>query len=260
MPGRDSRLDSRLDSWLDSWGDADLASVWPSAAMTSGDARIGIARTRADLISVGRLRYERYVAREGKQYGCTDHVGKTFIEPLDRLSLNFFATVNGRVAGAVRLVRASDAPADRHLALLVEAARPADPATTVVNSRFAVRPEMAARALIVPMFQQVYRSGLLAGARQCLLATRTELIPLFGKFGFVPLGRTLNDPVAGHLEILALDAFDFAHLASVASPYLPIARSLLGRLVDAEDAAGRALGFAEAAAASDSLRPAVVAR
>ena len=199
---------------------------WPSG-IESQHPTVNIARKEADLNDIGRLRYELYIERDGKRYSSVEYAARQFLEPIDRVSLNFQARHMGRLLAAVRLVRAEDAILDPHLGLLVEAYRPCDIARTVVNSRLAVLPEHRARAVIIPMFQEVYRCGLLAGAKECLLGTRDELVSIFERFGFVRTETVVVDPVAKHMNVLCLQLDNVEYLTRINSPLAPIARFML---------------------------------
>lgn len=199
---------------------------WPADIKTQHPA-IDIARQEADLNDIGRLRYELYIERDGKRYASVERGARKFLEPIDRVSLNFHARHSGRLMSTVRLVRAEDAILDPHLGLLVEAYRPRDITRTVVNSRLAVLPEHRARALIIPLFKEVYRCGLLVGAKECLIGTRDELVPIFERFGFARTDTVVVDPVAKHMNVLCLQVDDIDHLTRINSPLLLVARSVL---------------------------------
>jgi hypothetical protein len=210
-------------SWLGRWPDAGLPPLHPAVSVASHDS---------DLLGIGRLRYELYIARDGKAYRNADHIELTFLEPIDVVSLNFQARVDDKLLAAVRLVRADDALLDPHLRLLVEAYQPECLESTVVCSRFAVRPEHRARALIKPLFIEVYRIGLLSGARHCILGTRDDLTAIFERFGFRRTDAELRDPVASHIHVLDLDLDDADHMRSVNSPLLPFAKTANNTVIE----------------------------
>jgi predicted GNAT family N-acyltransferase len=186
------------------WPRAD-SSLWPTDALISRDPRVTLLREGDDLSALGRLRYELYIERDLKQYKCADHRNRTLIEPIDALSLNFAASIDGELLAAVRLVRARHALLDPHLRLLVEARQPEDIDQTMVCSRLSVRSEYRARTLIKPMFREAYRIGLSVGARHFLLGTRASLIGVFQRFGFCPTGAMVSDTVANSIHVLDLN-------------------------------------------------------
>lgn len=181
---------------------------------------IGVADTDGELGAIGQLRFKLYVARDGKAYAHADWEQQQLIDPIDDCSLNFQAVAGGRLLAAVRLTMAEDARSDTQMALLVKASGIKRLANVAVCSRFVAEPSAAARKAIVPLFIEVYRAGLKAGARLSLLATRPRLDSVFAKFGYRYTGLSFEDPVAGNMHVLCLDAYDVEHLNDVRSPFL----------------------------------------
>ena len=206
---------------------AEWLGRWPPSAIHSEHDSISIARSERDLRDIGALRYELYVERDGKRYGGADHGARTFLEPIDAVSLNFQARIDGRLLAAVRGVRAEDAMHDPHLRLLLAEIHVDDIDTAVVCSRFAVRSEHRARAMIKPMFQHVYRAGILSGGRDCILGARADLVGIFERFGFRQTRAHVVDPIANDIKILTMDMHDLSHMRRVNSPLIEISEMLL---------------------------------
>lgn len=194
---------------------------------------MGVAQTEEDLAEIGRLRYELFIDRDGKRYAHANHETKTFLEPVDQLSLNFIARLQGRCAVAVRATWANDTIADPHLEQVVAQANLDAGALdrTIVNSRLAARPSMSARNLIPSLFQSMFKVALGADARFCIAATRPGLVSLFERFGFYPVDcrRPYFDEVAGWMSVLLLDLHDRSHLAKTSSPFLTVYDELISR-------------------------------
>lgn len=197
---------------------------WPAAATAPVSEHISIARSAPELDDIAQLRYALYIERDGKRYAAVDHAARKFIEPIDQVSLNFQARIDGRLLSSVRGTRAEDALHDEHLRLLLEEYPPGCIAGTVVCSRFATREEHRARSLIKPMFQAVFSAGLNAGARNCILGTRIELIGMFERFGFKRTNRYVRDPVASDIHVLHFDMRDIAYMRSIDSPLVEQAK------------------------------------
>ncbi|MGV7212206.1 N-acyl amino acid synthase FeeM domain-containing protein [Bradyrhizobium sp. UFLA05-112] len=204
----------------------ELARRWPKQALPRA-GQVSVAKSAAELEAIGRLRYDLYVERDQKAYAHADHVRRCLLEPVDDVSLNFQVKQDDRLLAAVRVTWAPDALLDLHLRPLVEGARIACLSTAVVNSRFVVRPELRARAVIVPLFCEVYRTGMLAGATCCVIGTRSDLVGIFERFGFRETGFHIRDPIAGRIHNLNLNPYDLAHLKKVASPLLTYAEKLV---------------------------------
>lgn len=200
---------------------------WPEGIIDAARyPEMEIARTGAELEEVGRLRYELFIKRDGKRYAHADHNNKVFLEPIDKISLNFMARVQNKCSVAVRATWANDTVVDPHLEQVVAHADLDDETLdqTIVNSRLASHPSMAARSLIAPLFQSMFRVALLANGRFCMAATRSSLIPLFERFGFYQLEhrRPYFDEVAGWMSVLLLDLHDRERLKRANSPYLRV--------------------------------------
>lgn len=187
---------------------------------------MGVARTVQHMMEIGRLRYELYIERDRKRYAHADHEARTFLEPVDRLSLNFLARIRGLSAITVRATWAGDAILDPHLEQLVAHIdlKPDDFDQTIVNSRLAAQPSTAAWSLITPLFQSMFIVAHRVGARFCVAATRSPLIPLFERFGFYQLEgrRPYFDETAGWMSVLLLDLRDRDRLARTRSPFLAV--------------------------------------
>ncbi len=196
---------------------------WPAEAFApSADRSVAVAQTSEDLLAIGRLRYELFVARDGKAYAHADHDARSFIEPVDYLSLNFWAHDGDNCVAAVRLTRAVDALGAAHLADVVEHAglTTDEVRETVIASRMVILDNLRARLRITPLVRRIYRAGLISGAKRSLIALRPEVEPLFARFGFVPWGKVYNDRVAGKMIVMVIERFNREHLVTVRSPLL----------------------------------------
>ncbi len=212
---RQSMHDSSV--WVD-----DLATTWGARLLDRPlQPEITIAKTAHDFAKVARLRYELYVERDQKPYAA-QHDLRLFCDNIDLSSLIFSAHYGDELGASVRLTRAADAFLDPQLKLLAEAANlsTSEIDTTVINSRFVMKPTWRMRALAYPMFQEVYVTGLLAGAQRALLTTRRDLIGVFEKFGFQTMGLQIDDDIAGPLELMELRMYDVTHLRSIKSSLL----------------------------------------
>jgi len=212
FPNRQSAFHSA--GWASS-----LANTWGANLQERPlQPEIGIAKTARDLEKVARLRYELYVERDHKRYDA-QHDLRLFFDDVDLSSLLFYACSGNELGASVRLTRAADALRDPQLKLLVEAANlsASEIDTTVINSRFVMKPTLRIRALVYPLFQEVYVIGLLAGAQRALLTTRHDLIGIFERFGFRTMGIEIDDDIAGPLVPMELRPYDVSHLRAIRS-------------------------------------------
>jgi hypothetical protein len=202
-------------------------SRWP-ATFDDLSTSISIAKTRTEIDDIGTLRYSLYIERDHKRYPHADHANRLFLDKVDAVSLNFQARHRGQLLVASRLTWADDAEQDPQLSLLPPPGMSAhERARTILNSRLAALPKLRAKWMIVPLFRELYRHGLLSGAEQCYLATRDDLVPMFTKIGFRKTERIVDDPFAGQLNVLRFDLFDFTSLNRLHSPLMVVASAWL---------------------------------
>jgi predicted GNAT family N-acyltransferase len=191
----------------------------------TGDAGIRIADTGEDLRKIGALRYSLFVARDRKAYPAADHDRRCFIEHIDHESLNILGeTSGGCCLSAIRLTRAETALRDDYLRRLLSHS-PFDaagyPRLTVV-SRLTAADDRDAKPLMLGVMREGYRVALANGIDFAVAATRSALVPLFQRVGFVATGTTYVETVAGEMIVLALDVRDRVHLGAVGSIFLDV--------------------------------------
>ncbi|MBW6397412.1 hypothetical protein KPL78_06090 [Roseomonas sp. HJA6] len=220
-PGRDAS-DARESGVPEAFDQSEFR-FWNAGALAASDADgVQVARSGAALTGIGRLRYAMFIAQAGKKYPSADTVAGTFIDPVDRYSLNLHVTRAGRCLVGCRLTRAEPALADPQLAALAAHAGLAASSLPAIafNSRLVLASGFGARAWLVPIFRHLYRIGVLSGLAWSVAGTRPALFPLFERFGFRPTGEVYQDPVAGPLQPMMLDSRDRAHMVRVNSPLL----------------------------------------
>lgn len=181
-----------------------------AALRETQSCRTRLVWSEQDRQAVGRLRYEHFIARDKKASPFADHDAGLFLEPVDALSVNFFVP-DGEVAlAAVRLTSALDAVADDQLLQVVghSGLCAADLSDTMVISRLVVRNEVRARLQLPSLFREVYRVGRATGARYCVMASRSSLIALYRRLGFIPNGRSFVNAEARVQRVAIFDALD----------------------------------------------------
>lgn len=197
--------------------------IWPETIFRDVRNDVRIATTDNEILDIGKLRYRLYVDRDRKLYDHADHRRLILIEPIDTKSLNFYSADLSGIRAAARLSRALDSFSDPLLAPMVAKARPGNLERTFVCSRFVVEPTLAARKTIIPLFQEIYRAGLAAGATKCILSAPKGLVSTFGRFGFKEMGLSFVDAMDGELNICELDLHDYEYLTAVSSPLIDVA-------------------------------------
>ena len=201
---------------------------WPPAAATATEPGIVIMPTDEDRQAAWRLN-RRSAGAIGDLIPDTERADRTSAAACERRSLVLIAARQQRMLATVRLVHAADADNEDGVARLLEAAAPDERSTLVLHVQFAMLADGPARAMVVPLFRQAYRSAMLAGARSGLIAAAPSLQDLLLPFGWRRMGSSYRDPIAGEVEILRLDLFELDRLRAVDSPLSSVARDLLNR-------------------------------
>jgi hypothetical protein len=67
-------------------GDAEAQAAawrerWPPSALPEEREAMPVAQSQEELEAIGHLRYELYIARDGKAYAHADHARRCFLEP-----------------------------------------------------------------------------------------------------------------------------------------------------------------------------------
>ncbi|WP_162559775.1 hypothetical protein [Methylobacterium radiodurans] len=182
------------------------AGRWQIAESSSRrDSAFVAAEGLTNIECIGSLRYQYYIERDRKNYAFANAERKTLIEPVDAVSLHLHLTRGDRCILAVRLTRASDAQADVHLNALLEQSRlPPDALDhTILISRLVMSRGMPAIARLRSLFQAIDAVGKINRKSLAILAARSELVPLFTRFGaYRPFPGSYFDSVAGELRIV----------------------------------------------------------
>jgi Acetyltransferase (GNAT) domain len=207
----------------------------PRAAESSLDqARHRLAEIEAKVVdneddrqAIFRLRYEVYIAEQGKPYSHADHAHRALRDADDDWAgALVLVRIGGRPCATVRATHLGDSRAfeacRRRFELDAFAAWPRD--QMVVCSRLAVLPEFRRGPAGRAVFDAIYRYELGRGVRFCFQFCATRLRPLFLRYGFREYLPAVDDPVIGAAHRMALLLDDVEHLRSSRSPFLAAAR------------------------------------
>jgi hypothetical protein len=180
---------------------------------------VSVVRDLDELEQVGFLRYDFYIARDRKNYLEADHSKRTFIQSVDRKSLNFYVAHEDRTVAISRLTKVIDAPLDLQMQLVCRAAGVCfDDPSVGIGSRMVIQETTAARIAYIRLMREMHALGLRGGITTAISYCRDHLVPLFLKFGYSRL-TAVEDEVVGPLSIVRLDALDFDHFDRVRSPF-----------------------------------------
>jgi predicted GNAT family N-acyltransferase len=185
-----------------------------------------MAVSLADRLAAFRLRYEVYIAEQGKPYSEADHENRVLSDELDPDG-EIVVVTNG-TSEVVGTVRANwfDSPRTRaryeHVFELSRFSQVA-PAEIAACSRLAAslaHRQSAARELL---FDTIYDRGLIRNTKLCFAACAPPLVRVFRGYGFREYAEPIRDSVAGilHRTVLVLDDLDY--LQRITSPFISIA-------------------------------------
>jgi len=185
-----------------------------------------IAQSLADREAAYRLRYEVYVAEQGKPYPEADHERRQLSDELDDVSTIIAVTGHdGRPVGTQRSTWFEAGESMAELSGLFRLGRfeGFSPAETCVSSRVAVLPEFRLGAARDLLFNFMYECGVQTQTRLCFMTCAPILVRLFRRYGFREYDYPVSDPVVGALHRLVLVLDDLDYLSSIQSPFLVVA-------------------------------------
>jgi len=184
------------------------------------------ATDESDRSACYHLRYEVYVAEQGKPYPDADHDRRLLRDPLDERGTVLMATsASGDVVGTLR-VNFGDDPAfvDAYGEKLdLGRLLPLGPRRLSFTSRLAINPRWRRS----PVFRELVSAAFwVGGAPEVSLSIctcRPSLVPLFQHLGYQEYGPRFSEPGGGHQCALLLVTGDLEHLGAVGSPFYPLA-------------------------------------
>lgn len=185
-----------------------------------------VARTKGDQEAAFRLRYEVYIAEQGKPYPEADHTQRMLSDELDETAEIIVAESSGHIVGTVRANWFDSASTRlRYLDMfqMVED-KPTRAERVAVCSRLAALPghrHSRARELL---FESIYEVGLARSTELCFATCTPALVRMFKQYGFREYATPIDDLIAGKLCRMLLVLDDLDHLASVRSPFTMIAQ------------------------------------
>ena len=203
--------------------------VYPSGDQSgkpSGAACARIARTQGDRKAAFRLRYEVYIAEQGKPYPEADHFQRMLSDELDETAEIIVAESSGHVVGTVRANWFDSASARLRYGdmfeIIDENASP--PERVAICSRLAALPDHRHSRARELLFESIYEVGLARSTELCFATCAPALVRIFKQYGFREYAAPTVDTIAGPLCRMLLVLDDLKHLASVRSPFTAIAQ------------------------------------
>jgi len=220
-----------VDQELSGVRQSELRQRWGGVSSLAGFGAVVATKSDEEMLEVGRLRYKRYVVDQQQPYQSTVRNDLALVDDIDRLSVNLALRdpKDRHISLAMRMSWVADIDANSYLSYAIAAiATPPPHHDWVVCSRLVTRAADPRLSAIVSLFRAGYTVAVHSGARFALLTTHKHRMPFFQRFGYRDAAYEIDDPVAGKQHAMVLDSWDLAHLESVSSPYLVVAKRLFG--------------------------------
>ena len=173
--------------------------------------------------SIGKLRYERYIQEQGKDYPFADHVNEVLFDEADKHSVHIVSRLeNGQLISALRLTPFSIASNINYFSALVSQQVPHGKSedNIVVLSRLVKCTDVVGTRSIQHIFKYCFDYCVNREWTYGLIHTAPSLVPLFFRYGWRQIAQEYHDQYAGSQVCLYLDALDREHLMKIRSPYL----------------------------------------
>lgn len=182
-------------------------------------------QTPEALEAVGRLRYQVYTRELDRSPPGIDHQRGVLIDPEDAVSMVFAAYAGDELAAAFRATPIDRLPDDSHWRGLYQCSRfPVAEEKQMMLARLVVDGRHRASLVAPQLFAHAYGAGREAGAELCFIIAAPNMVPLYQVLGFRRFGEGIRDPDAGYRLPMVMITGDWAHLESVRSPLLALAR------------------------------------
>ncbi len=189
--------------------------------MPARQISVRVAETEEDRRRAFRLRYEVYIAEQGKPYPNSDHEHRLLTDALDEAAEIIIVESEGEVVGTVRANWFDSEATRREYPNMFDFISSGDVpvARAAVCSRLAVRPDHRDSRTRELLFESIFATGLSKGTKLCFATCVPILARLFKRYGFRAYAPPMKDPVAGTLFQMLLTMDDLEHLLSVRSPF-----------------------------------------
>ncbi len=182
-----------------------------------------IVSTEDEMVKVSQLRYEVYIAEQGKGYAEADHQSRQFADDLDGSATVILAEHSGEPVGTVRVNHFDNTLTVERSGeeLQVKEFLSQWPSHEIVTcTRLAVRRDRRGSKAILLLFKTIYEYGARHSVRYCLICCSPALTPLFERFGFRQYLPPFAHAVLGSANRLILVLDDAEHYRDVGSPFL----------------------------------------
>ena len=171
------------------------------------------------------MRYEVYIAEQGKPYPEANHERRLLSDELDSDGTTILVEADGQIVGTVR-ANWLDSPVTSskyHPFFGIEGFSAISPARIAVCSRLAALLEHRYQSARGLLFDSIYLRGLDRDTQLCFVACAKILVRMFRGYGFREYATPVDDPVVGQLHRFVLVLDDLDYLAAIKSPFHALA-------------------------------------
>jgi predicted GNAT family N-acyltransferase len=185
-----------------------------------------VAVTTEDQLVAYRLRYDVYIAEQGKPYPESDHHNKCLLDELDAESDVVVVESADRIIGTVRGTWLESPAAIARYAHVFEVARFSAFQLTEIGvcSRLAVSMDHRNAQTLKLLLSTLYARALDCETRLCFATCAPMFLRMFRRYGFREYAAPIRDPIVGTLHRICLVLDDVEHLTTLGSPFAPVAR------------------------------------
>jgi predicted GNAT family N-acyltransferase len=187
-----------------------------------------VANTEADRRAAYRLRYDVYVAEQGKPYPEADHRRRLLTDELDPEGETIVIAAGQKVIATVRANWFDSAATMARYRDVFELSRFPSvlPSQIAVCSRLAASVEYRDATARQKLFEAIYEIGITRDTKLCFATCTSVLARLFRAYGFREYADTISDPVVGKLHRTVLHLDDIEYLERIRSPFVVVANNL----------------------------------
>jgi predicted GNAT family N-acyltransferase len=159
-------------------------------------ARVTVARLAPQLASIWRLRYDVYVAEQGRTVRGADHQSKQLADEFDAGAVHLCIERDAVTLAAVRL-HLGPVPEGLAAPLKLDQFRGLRPRDCCVISKLMVRREARGSRATIDLLRALYRICLAARMKAVFCTTFPDLVRLYSRMGFEAYGGDYTDSSFG---------------------------------------------------------------
>jgi len=188
-----------------------------------GSYEVRLATSEPELEMIYRLRYRIYIEEMKRPQRYANHDKKTISDPLDDGAYNFYAQIENKVTGILRLNSATRTNLEFYKEFFgfdeICSAYGMRPEQAGIVGGFMVLPAYRGSKLAMELMLESFRVGFTDGLRLMFLYCEAHHVRKYKMLGFRPYRDDARHPDWGRVTQMVLDASDTEHLRKTRSPF-----------------------------------------